>query len=143
MSKKVLQFIERYRATKGEDGHELLDKSSGQKQYCLLISTLHYETGDEHTRPVLYLKSLDGRLFVAASNGGAIYHPTWYKNLCSTPVAVIRLGAEIFDVSASILQGAERNQVWSHLTAEYPLYAEYQATLAARRIIPLIELQRL
>lgn len=142
MSSRVLQFIDRYRASKGADGHELFDKKSGQRQYCLLLSTLHHETGDEHTRPVLYFRSVDDRLFIAASNGGAAYHPTWFRNLCSTPVAVVQLGDEIFDATASVLDGAERVRFWSQLTSEYGLYAEYQTGLEGRRVIPLIELSR-
>jgi deazaflavin-dependent oxidoreductase (nitroreductase family) len=104
----------------------------------LLIST-GAKTGAQRTNPMMYLA--DGsRLIVFASKAGAPTNPDWYHNLVAHPAALVEVGTDRFAVTARVLSGAERDELYERQSALYPGFAEYQAKTS--RTIPVIALER-
>jgi deazaflavin-dependent oxidoreductase (nitroreductase family) len=88
---------------------------------------------------MMYLS--DGnRLYVFASKAGAPTNPDWYHNLLAHPQATVEVGEERFDVTASVLTGAERDEIYQRQAALYPGFAEYQEKTT--RTIPVVALER-
>ena len=127
------RVIREFRANGGEvgppfDGAPLL----------LLIST-GAKSGAQRTNPMMYLA--DGpRLVVFATKAGAPTNPDWYHNLVAHPEATVELGTDRFAVTARVLSGAERDELYERQAALYPGFAEYQANTS--RTIPVIALER-
>jgi deazaflavin-dependent oxidoreductase (nitroreductase family) len=84
--------------------------------------------------------SLDGRLFVVASMGGAEKDPQWYLNLVSTPRAQIELDGESFAVDAVTLTGDSRADIFARAAQLVPAYLGYE--VRTQRQIPVVELIR-
>ena len=80
------------------------------------------------------------RLLVIASNIGAPKHPSWYHNLVAHPDVTVEVGAETYEATAVVTQGAERQRVWSLILEGYPFFAEHQAKTT--REIPVVALER-
>jgi deazaflavin-dependent oxidoreductase (nitroreductase family) len=103
----------------------------------LLITTYGRKSGKQRTHPVVYLR--DGRDFVvSASAGGMDWHPGWYFNLKSRPEARIQVGDQTFAVRATILEGAERDQMYEKFKAASSNFVKYEK--GTSRVIPVIRL---
>lgn len=101
----------------------------------LLLTTTGRKTGKQRTTPLLFIR--DGHdVVVVASNGGMDWFPAWWLNLQQHPAAVIEIGRERHDVTASNADRARRARLWLELTARYPGYLRYEARTA--RKIPLV-----
>jgi deazaflavin-dependent oxidoreductase (nitroreductase family) len=126
--------IAEFRANNGRVGGDLADTP------VLLIHHLGARTGSERVTPLAYSSQPEGRLVIAASNGGLPRHPAWYHNLKAHPTIVIELGTETFTVLAEEVTGAARADLWPKLAAASPTLGEFQAKTARR--IPLFTLTR-
>jgi len=125
--------IREFRANGGEVGGPFAGAP------LLLLTSTGAKTGVQRTTPVMYLA--DGsRLIVFASKGGAPTHPHWYHNLVANPAALVEVGTDRFAVTARVLSGAERDELYERQSALYPGFAEYQAKTS--RSIPVIALER-
>jgi deazaflavin-dependent oxidoreductase (nitroreductase family) len=106
----------------------------------ILIHHIGAASGTERVTPLAYTTRSDGRLIIAASNGGSQTHPAWYHNLKAHPAIEVELGAELFSAMAEEVEGAARTELWPKLIAASPTLGEYQAKTARR--IPLFTLAR-
>lgn len=75
-----------------------------------------------------------------ASKAGAPTNPDWYHNLVANPQASIELGTETVPVTARVLDGDERDQVWNAQKQLMPGFADYEQ--ATTRTIPVVVLDR-
>ena len=123
-----------FRAHRGRVGGDLAGTP------IILIHHIGAKTRTERVTPVAYSARPDGRLVIAASDGGSATHPAWYHNLKAHPTIDVELGTETFTVHAEEVEGAERAQLWAQLTAASPSLAEFQAKTARR--VPLLKLTR-
>lgn len=64
---------------------------------------------------------------LVGSNFGRTGHPAWTANLLAHPEAEINWKGEEIPVTAHLLEGEERADVWKALAAFWPPYATYQA----------------
>jgi deazaflavin-dependent oxidoreductase (nitroreductase family) len=127
------RIIREFRANGGEVGGPFAGAP------LLLLTSTGAKTGAQRTNPVMYLA--DGqRLIVFASKSGAPTNPHWYHNLVANPAATVEVGTERFGVTATVLTGAERDEMYERQSALYPGFAEYQA--GTGRTIPVIALAR-
>ena len=95
-------------------------------------------TGEEHTVPLLYLRS--GRsLVVIASYGGRPSHPTWYQNLVSAPRVEVQVDGTRTPMIARTATAEERSEWWPKIVAAYPGYSNYQSR--TDREIPVVFLE--
>jgi deazaflavin-dependent oxidoreductase (nitroreductase family) len=125
------RIIEEFRSNGGKVGGQF------EGAPLLLLTSAGAKSGATRVNPMMYLP--DGkRLYVFASKGGAPTNPDWYHNLIAHPRATVEVGDERFDVTASVLDGAERDEIYQRQAKLYPGFADYQANTA--RTIPVIAL---
>jgi len=125
------QVIEEFRAKRS--------KGQVEDRPRLLLTTRGARSGKPHTTPVMYIPDGD-HLLVIASNAGAPNHPDWYRNLVAHPEVTVEVKTDIFDATAIVAEGAERERLWSKIVELYPFFAEHQAKTT--RQIPVIVLHR-
>ncbi|HEY3610763.1 MAG TPA: nitroreductase family deazaflavin-dependent oxidoreductase [Pseudonocardiaceae bacterium] len=106
----------------------------------ILVHHVGAKSGVERVAPLVYLAD-DARLFIFASKAGADDNPSWYHNLVANPKTTVELGAETFAVTASVLTGADRDEVFAKQVVAQPTFGEYARKTT--RIIPVIELTRI
>ncbi|HEX4721959.1 MAG TPA: nitroreductase family deazaflavin-dependent oxidoreductase [Pseudonocardiaceae bacterium] len=105
----------------------------------LLVHHIGAKSGTERVSPVAYLADGD-RIFIFASKGGADENPAWYHNLVANPTVTAELGTETFQVTAVVLTGAERDEIFAKQAAAVPQFGEYEKKTT--RTIPVVELRR-
>jgi deazaflavin-dependent oxidoreductase (nitroreductase family) len=105
----------------------------------ILVHHIGAKSGTERVAPLVYFSEGD-RLFIFASKGGADENPSWYHNLVANPKVNVEVGAETFEVVASVLDRAERDEIYAKQVALQPGFGDYERKTT--RIIPVIELKR-
>src|ERR1700722_1784784 len=108
------KVIAEFRANDGHLGGDLAGTP------IILIHHIGAKTRTERVTPLAYSSQADGRLVIAASNGGSPTHPTWYHNLKAHPTIKVELGAETFTVLAEEVTGTARAELWPKLVAGSP-----------------------
>ncbi|MGY4708200.1 nitroreductase/quinone reductase family protein [Mycolicibacterium sp. CBM1] len=125
--------IEEFRAHGGKAGGMFEGKP------LVLVHHTGAKSGAERIVPLVpYVE--DGRIFVFASKAGADTNPDWYHNLVANPATTVEFGTETFPVTARVLSGAERDEIYAKQAAAEPQFGDYQRKTT--RVIPVIELQR-
>lgn len=103
----------------------------------VLLHTIGARSGMTHVVPMRAMP--DGeKLYVFGSAHGSDRHPDWYYNLVAHPDITIEMGTETLPVRATELHGAERDAIFARQAARFPVFADYERTLA--RTIPVIRL---
>lgn len=125
------QIIEGFRANRS--------KGLVEDRPRLLLTTIGARSGQSRTTPMMYFRDGD-RLLVIASNAGAPTHPDWYRNLVAHPKVTVEYKAEMFEATAVVMEGAERERLWARIVEQYPFFAEHQTKTT--RQIPVIALER-
>ena len=135
------EHVERYRATKGADGHIWRGFDGSGNFPCLLLTTTGRKSGEARTTPLIYGR--DGENYVViASQGGRPNHPGWYLNLDADSKVEVQVEADVFTATASTAQAADRDRLWRMMAAIYPPYDDYQKKAEATREIPVVVLSR-
>ncbi len=105
----------------------------------LILHTTGAKSGKERENPLMYLPDGDDT-YVFASKGGMPTHPDWYHNLVANPQVKVEVGTETYDATARVLDGDERDRVWTEQKQRFPQFAEYEKTTS--RTIPVVALDR-
>jgi deazaflavin-dependent oxidoreductase (nitroreductase family) len=107
----------------------------------ILLGTTGARTGRPRTSPVACFEDGD-RLIVIASKAGADTHPDWFHNLLAEPRVHVRRWEDgtlaEYDATATVLEGAEREEAWQLVIARAPGFADYQTKTS--RAIPVVAL---
>ncbi len=127
-------LIAEFRANSGRISGELANAD------LLLLTTTGARSGKRRTTPLVYVPA-DGRILIIASKGGAPADPAWFANLVAHPEVTVELGSETYDALAVVIEGSERDELFSEIAARLPTFAEYQSR--TDRQIPVVELRRL
>jgi deazaflavin-dependent oxidoreductase (nitroreductase family) len=106
----------------------------------VLLTTTGAKSGQPRLSPLVYF-TIDDRMLVAGSFGGAPVDPAWVHNLRANSKAYVEVGTESYDVTARELPLDERNALYDKVVELMPVFGEYQAKTS--RVIPLFELQRI
>lgn len=126
------KIIEEFRANGGKVGGQF------EGAPILVLHTRGAKSGEPRVNPMVY-QDLGGRYAVFASYAGAPSNPAWYHNLVAHPDVEIEIGTEKKQVTARVLDGAEREPVWQKQKTDMPGFAEYEAK--TDRIIPVVVLE--
>jgi len=127
------QVIAEFRTTGGTVGGYVAGMT------LLLLTTVGAKSGRRQTVPLTYLADGERHVVVAAA-GGTAANPAWYHNLITNPTVTVEVGTDVFDATARIATGDEREALFSRFVAQYPQLALYQARTT--RQIPVIILTR-
>lgn len=104
----------------------------------LLLNMTGARSGHRRLTPLEYF-TIDGRLILIGSFGGAPKNPAWVHNLRAQPEARIEIGEEAFDVIADELGPDEADSLFARIGAGHPRLAAYPVP---ERRIPLFELRK-
>lgn len=105
----------------------------------LLLTTTGARSGQERVSPVVF-QPVGDAWAVFASKAGAPTNPDWFHNLKANPEASIEVGTETVPVTASVLEGARRDEIWAKQKELMPGFADYEK--ATTRTIPVVLLNR-
>lgn len=155
VSKRVVVYIEYELMMQRKENKDMADWDKGvieefrmnggkvggrwESMHLLLLITTGARSGQRRVTPLAYLPDNDC-LIVLAAAGGTPTHPGWYHNLVAHPQATVEVGSEIFDVTASIIEAEEREQLYAKMVKRYPQIIGYEEKTS--RQFPLIALER-
>lgn len=105
----------------------------------LLLTTTGAKSSQPHTTPLSYLAD-GGRYIVVAAAGGSPASPDWYHNLIANPGVTVEAGTEVFEATAVITTGEEREALFEGFAAVLPQLVVYQNRIT--REIPVVALSR-
>jgi len=125
------RIIDEFRANAGQVGPPF------EGAPLLLLHSTGAKSGQERVHPIVY-QAVGDSWAVFASKAGAPDNPAWFHNLVANPAASIEVGADTVAVTARVLEGDEREQVWSKQKEVMPGFADYEA--ATTRTIPVVVL---
>ncbi|MFE5138415.1 nitroreductase family deazaflavin-dependent oxidoreductase [Streptomyces fagopyri] len=128
----VREQVAQYEATDGAEGGTFLDLP------VIILTTKGVKSGKIRKMPLMRVEH-DGSYAVAASNGGADTHPSWYRNVVSHPLVEVQDHAVKRDMIARELRGEEKAAWWKRADAAYPPFVDYRA--GTERDIPLFVLE--
>ncbi|MBF4163431.1 nitroreductase family deazaflavin-dependent oxidoreductase [Nocardioides acrostichi] len=127
------QIIAEFRAHEGRVGGQF------EGAPLLLLHSTGARSGQERVSPMMY-QAVDDGYAVFASKAGAPTNPDWYHNLVANPEASIEVGTDTVEVTARVLDPAEREPVWEKQKRDYPGFADYESK--TDRVIPVVLLTR-
>lgn len=125
-------IIKEFRANEGKVGGQFAGAP------LLLLHSRGARTGKERVNPVMYRRVGD-TYAVFASRGGSPNNPDWYHNLLANPRTSVEVGSDTVEVTARVVEGDERNDIWDAQKKDLPGFAEYER--ATTRQIPVVILQ--
>jgi deazaflavin-dependent oxidoreductase (nitroreductase family) len=128
------KVIDEFRANDGQVGGQF------EGAPVLLLHHTGAKSGSERVNPVMY-QPVGDSLAIFASKGGAPTNPDWYHNLLANPRTTVEVGADTVLVVARVAPAEERAPIWEKQKADYPGFAEYEASTT--REIPVVILERL
>jgi len=130
-------------------GHvQYMESSDADEAWCIagmhhvILHTIGRKSGNEHKVALPYWLDRDGNRIVVASFSGAPEHPSWFHNLVANPDTVVEIGTETIPVRARVLEGEEREAVWTKQKQDVPVFADYEQRSAGIREIPVILFER-
>ena len=142
-----MEIIAEFRANGGKVGGPF------QGSDILLLHHTGARTGTERISPLAF-QWVGNSLAVFASKAGAPTHPAWFHNLRANPLTIVEvgtaeagtaepgtaeLGTRVIRVRARLAQPAERDVIYSRQKQRNPVFAQYEAAAAPRKI-PVIVL---
>lgn len=104
----------------------------------LLVLTSSGAKSGEERRAILTYSRDQGDYIVAGTAGGSPTTPAWVHNLKEHPEVEIEAENRTFDATARIVEGDERDLLWTQHVSRLPHFAEYPQK--AGRVIPVIRL---
>ena len=129
------QIIEEFRSNAGKVGGNF------EGAPMILVHHKGAKTGTERVNPLVYLPVGDN-FAIFASKAGAPTNPQWFDNLVAHPRTTVEVGSDSIDVAARVLEGSEREEVWSRQKTVMPGFAEYEEKSKDFRQIPVVLLER-
>jgi deazaflavin-dependent oxidoreductase (nitroreductase family) len=128
----VEKHIERYLDSAGAD-------ATWHGMPSLLITTMGRTSGTKRRTALVYQEAENGYI-VIASQGGRPTHPNWYLNIQANGYVEVQVGSEVFEASATVVEGERRVLLWQKMTAMLADFDDYQARTERR--IPVLLLHR-
>ncbi|WP_043673865.1 nitroreductase family deazaflavin-dependent oxidoreductase [Streptomyces xylophagus] len=99
---------------------------SAQMLPGVILTSTGARSGQLRHSPLACMPVEDGWILIG-SNFGRTGNPAWTHNLLAHPDAEVSWKGEEIPVSARLLEGEERAEVWKAALAFWPPYATYQA----------------
>ena len=127
------EVIDEFRANGGQVGGYFAGMS------LLLLTTTVARSGQPHATPLSCFTDGD-RCIVFAAAGRAPADPDWYHNLLADPRVTVEAGTEVFEATAAVTTGEERDALFDRFAAVRPQLLQYQDRTT--RQIPVVALAR-
>jgi deazaflavin-dependent oxidoreductase (nitroreductase family) len=124
--------VEEFRTNGGKVGGQF------ESFTLLLLTTTGAKSGQPRLSPLAY-HTVDDKMLIIGSYGGADIDPAWVHNLRANPAAHVEVDTTDWDVSARELPPTERDDAFAKILAAAPGFSENLANTS--RVIPIFELQ--
>jgi deazaflavin-dependent oxidoreductase (nitroreductase family) len=121
------QVIAEFRANGGKVGGPF------QGADMLLLHHTGARSGTERVSPLAF-QWVGVSMAVFATKTGGPTNPAWFYNLRANPLALVEVGTQQIAVRTRIAQPAERDVIYSRQKQRNPVFADYEAKAAPRRI---------
>lgn len=105
----------------------------------LMVMTSKGAKSGKPRRAILTFTRDGADYVVAGSKGGAPNDPAWLHNVQANPKVTVEAENRMFDATASVTSGADRDRLWERHVAALPAFAEYPAK--SGRVIPMVRLK--
>ncbi|MEV0560217.1 nitroreductase/quinone reductase family protein [Dactylosporangium sp. NPDC050588] len=105
----------------------------------LLLTTTGRKSGAPHTSPMMFIR-IDDKMYVIASNAGAVNDPDWFRNLVAEPAVTVEAEGEEYAATARPVADEDRPVLWTRICERYPFFTDHQNGVDRR--IPVVELVR-
>jgi deazaflavin-dependent oxidoreductase (nitroreductase family) len=115
-------------------------KSGPLAGHPLLIMTSRGARSGEPRRAILTFHRDGDDYVIAATAGGSPKEPAWFHNLEADPDVTVEARNEVFDATATIETGPERDRLWDDHVKALPWFGDYPKQTG--RVIPVIRLTR-
>jgi deazaflavin-dependent oxidoreductase (nitroreductase family) len=102
------------------------------------LTTVGRTTGQEHEVTIYAFPDGDD-LVVVGSYAGRPNDPDWAANLKANSRAIVKKGRQSVEHRAKLVDGAERERLWTMVVGAFPMYGTYQGR--TDRVIPLFVLE--
>jgi len=109
----------------------------------LLLTTVGRKSGEPRSVVLPYFELADGGVAIVGSRGGTPIDPHWAHNLRAQPAAEVHMRRRRRRVRAREVTGEARDRLWEELVARSPVYARYQESARAHRLIPVFLIEGL
>src|SRR5258708_3542693 len=91
----------------------------------MLLTTTGALSGEPRQAPLACMPEADGGWIVVGSNFGREKHPAWTANLIKNPRAQVSFRGKSIPVTAHLLEGSDREEIWPQLMKVWPVYDKY------------------
>jgi deazaflavin-dependent oxidoreductase (nitroreductase family) len=91
----------------------------------LVLTTTGAVSGEPRIAPLACMPEPEGSWIVVGSNFGREKHPAWTGNLLKQPKAEVSYKGRRTPVTAQLLEGEARAEIWSELLKVWPVYDKY------------------
>lgn len=105
----------------------------------LELTTTGRKSGQPRTSMLLTPWQDGDAMAIIASAGGNETHPAWFLNLRDNPSVTVKTEGGTSQMTARIVEGDERAEIWDAIAAEYDTYTDYQKK--TDREIPVVLLE--
>ena len=92
----------------------------------LVLTTTGRKSGQPREAPLACARETHGSWLVVGSNFGKEHHPAWTANLLADPDATVGYRGTVVPVTATLLEGEERDEAWAALERIWPVYDRYE-----------------
>jgi len=103
----------------------------------LVLTSSGAKSGAERTAILTFSRD-HGDYIVAGTAGGSPTTPSWVFNLREHPEVEIEAENRMFEATAHIVDGEERDRLWEQHVARLPHFAEYPKKTS--RVIPMVRI---
>jgi deazaflavin-dependent oxidoreductase (nitroreductase family) len=129
----VRDQVEQFEASDGQEANTLRDSDDP----IVVITSRGAKSGHLRKNPVMRVER-DGVYVAIASKGGADDQPEWYYNFVAHPEVDLQDGATRKTYDVTLVEGAEREDLWQLAVDTWDTYASYQEK--TERQIPVFKL---
>jgi deazaflavin-dependent oxidoreductase (nitroreductase family) len=91
----------------------------------MVLTTTGSRTGLPRQTPLICMPEDDGSFVIVGSNFGREGHPAWTGNLLRQAKAEVSYRGRTIPVTAELLEGADRDEVWPRLIRIWSVYDTY------------------
>ena len=112
---------------------------TGAKMPVLELTTIGRKTGQPRSVLLTAPWQEGDRMAIIASAGGNDNHPAWLLNLRDNSSVAVRTSDDTKKMTARILSGDERVEIWNAATSKFKHYANYETK--TEREIPVVLLE--
>jgi deazaflavin-dependent oxidoreductase (nitroreductase family) len=92
----------------------------------LVLTTTGRKSGQPREAPLACAPEPSGSWLVIGSNFGKPHYPAWTGNLLADPRATVTYRGRTVPVTATLLEGEQRDQAWRDLERVWPIYDRYE-----------------